>query len=422
MIEQGSPRERRDSATMAREATVAERAKAKGWPDGLLERALAIKTPSRQLDGWLRAEPSPTFLFNVEKTIALFERLASGPYRGRELTGWDGEAFSELWANAPEVVGDWSVTVERAPNAIAQFSLQPGATISVIEKDHTLVACTVWAQSNLLIDGKPVSIHYAQGLRVRDGMRGEGLGDLVRRFPSPALRKPSFGQVMFMRIGNTGMAGFLEAVKFQADSDRPQTIVGVTYLTAREETAPAAGIRPVAETDLAACAALINRTHEGLDLFAPYSADDLKAVLDEGFWGERPAWRPSVYGWNDLFVLEEDGAIVACAGLWDRGRDMRERWRSKEGETRLVEVAAALDIGCAAGREDALAHLLRYLAGLAAAKGRPSLIADLEHLPAVKAGLADLEPRVESRTLEWSPYTPALPATLGECFIDLRYW
>jgi hypothetical protein len=408
--------------TTTTEASLGERANAKGWPEGLLDRAIAIRTPSHQLDGWLRAEPGPTFFFNVEKTIALFERLASGPYRGRELTFWDGEAFSELWANAPEAVGDWWVTVERAPNPVAQFSLQPGATISVIEREHRLVACTVWAQANCLIAGKPISIHYAQGLRVRDDMRGEGLGDLVRRWPSPALRKPSFGQVMFMRIGNAGMAGFLEAVKFQADSDRPQMVVGVTYLAARAEKAPAGGIRRIAEADLAECAALINRTHAGLDLFAPYSADGLKSVLDDGFWGDRPAWRPAVYGWNDLFVLEDAGAIVACAGLWDRGRDMRERWRSKEGETRLVEVAAALDLGCAAGREDALARLLRHLAGLAAEKGRQSLIVDLERLPAVKAELADLEPREESRTLEWSPYAPALPATLGACFIDLRYW
>ncbi len=48
-------------------------------------------------------------------------------------------------------------------------------------------------------------------------MRGEGLGDLVRRYPSPAVRKPSFGQVMYLRLGNANMAGFLEAVMLQAD-------------------------------------------------------------------------------------------------------------------------------------------------------------------------------------------------------------
>jgi hypothetical protein len=407
---------------MSQTDTPQDRAKAKGWPDGLLDRALAIRTPNHELQGWLQAEPNPNFFFHVQKTIEVFERLAAGPYRGRELTFWDEESFGDLWANAPEKVGDdWSVTVERSPNALAQFSLQPGATISVIEKAHVLVACTVWAQANCLIGGKPVSIHYAQGLRVRDGMRGEGLGDLVRRLPSPALRKPSIGQVMFMRIGNANMAGFLEAVKFQAESDRPQKVVGVTYLTARRSEPPA-GLRPVAEVDLAACAALINRTHAGLDLFAPYSADRLKLVLDEGYWGDRAPWRPSVYGWADFFVLEEDGRIVACAGFWDRGRDMREVWRSASGEERRVEVAAALDLGCAEGREAALACLIRNLASLAAEKGRQSLIVDLEHLPAVKAALDDLEPRMESRTLEWSPYAPSLPPTLGECVLDLRYW
>ena len=87
-----------------------------------------------------------------------------------------------------------------------------------------------------------------------------------------------------------------------------------------------------------------------------------------------------------------------------------------------MEVAAALDIGCAEGREDALAALLRYLAALAAERGRQSLCVDLEHQPTVKAKLVDLEPSVEQRTLEWSPYQPDLPRRLGECFIDLRYW
>jgi hypothetical protein len=404
------------------EASLAERAKAKGWPDGLLDRALAINTPAYQLEGWLSAEPNPNFLFNIEKNIALWERLGAGPYRARELTFWDEASFSDLWANAPEPVGDWSVTVERSPNAVAQFGLQPGCTISVIEKDHQIVACTVWAQANTMIGGKPISIHYASGLRVRGGFRGEGLGDLVRRFPSPALRKPSFGQVMYMRIGNAGMSGFLEAVKFQADRERPQQVVGATYLDAKPSPGADAGVRPVAETGLAACAAMINRTHAGLDLFCPYGPERLKSVLDEGFWGDRPPWRPVVYGWKDFFVVEDAGRVVACAGLWDRGRDMREIWHGPNGEQRRVEVAAALDLGCEAGHEAALAQLLRHLAGLAAERGRQSLIADLEHLPTVKAALADLEPRVESRTLEWSPFSPELPQRLGERYLDLRYW
>ena len=301
-------------------------------------------------------------------------------------------------------------------------SLQPGASISVIEVDGELVACTVWSPANCMIGGKPVSIHYAQGLRVRADRRREGLGDLVRAFPSRALQHPTLGQVMYLRIGNANMAGFLEAVKFQANAERPQKVVAVTYLAARPSQAEIAGCVRSNRAIWPQCAELINRTHDGLDLFAPYGAESLRHVLDGGVWGERPPWRAGVYGWADFHVDGGAGRIVACAGLWDRGRDMREVWRSGAGEERRVEVAAVLDLGCEAGREDALARSAAGLRFEAAALGRQMLIADLEHLPEVVAGLADLEPRWKSRTLEWSPYLPALPRTLGECHLDLRYW
>jgi hypothetical protein len=177
---------------MAASKTLTARAKAQGWPDGLVERAQAVTTPSFMLDQWLSRPARPNDLFQIERNIEVFERLAKGPYRARELNSRDIESFSDLWANAPEKVGDWEVTVERSPNPVAQFRLQPGCTISVIEDAGELVACTVWTPANCMIGGAPASIHYAQGLRVRGGRRGEGLGDLVRRYPSRALRtRPS---------------------------------------------------------------------------------------------------------------------------------------------------------------------------------------------------------------------------------------
>src|SRR5690348_3978461 len=137
---------------------IAERARAKGWPEGLAERALAVGTPSGLLENWLNAPPEANILSNIERNLQVNDRLATGPYRARELTGRDIEAFGELWANGPEKAGDWLVTIERSPNPLAQFQLQPGASISVIEGDGQLLACTVWASANCLIAGKPVSI------------------------------------------------------------------------------------------------------------------------------------------------------------------------------------------------------------------------------------------------------------------------
>jgi hypothetical protein len=366
-------------------------AKAKGWPDGLVERAVAVSTPRAWLNGWLQAPASETMLFHIDRSIGVFERLRDGPYRARELTEHDVDAFGDLWAHGPEKVGDWEVTIERGPDPLAQFRLQPGASISVIENDGQLLACTVWASFNTLIEGKPASVHFAQGLRVRSDRRREGLGDLVRRWPTRALQQPTVGQVMYMRIGNANVAGFLEAVKFQGERDRPQKIVGATYL-ASANAAASDRIRVATETDYPRCAELINRTHAGLDLYRPYDAVSLALALDGGYWGQRQGDLPQTYGRTDFHVLEDAaGGIVACAGLWDRGGDMREVWRNTQtSEERRVEVACALDLGCEAGGEAALAELLRDLTAKARGLGRPTLIADLDHLPDVAAALSDL--------------------------------
>jgi hypothetical protein len=88
-------------------ASIVERAKAQGWPEGLAQRAIAVKTPARQLEAWLQAQANPNFLFQIERSVAVFERLAEGPWRARELNARDEEAFQALWANAPEKAGDW---------------------------------------------------------------------------------------------------------------------------------------------------------------------------------------------------------------------------------------------------------------------------------------------------------------------------
>lgn len=395
------------------------RAKARGWPEGLLARALAAHSPSGELE-WLLSPDGPS-LKNVEKTIEVFERLASGPLRARELSGRDLESFSALWANAGEPLGEWEVTVERAPDPMAQFRLQDDVCISVVEDCGAIVACTAWTGLNTVVGGQPGYVICAHSLRVRNDRRREGLGDIVRRFPPRATLRPAIGQFMYVRTANAGMDDFLRSVGFQEDRERPQKEVAVAHFTARETPADPA-VRRVEDKDIDACVALINRTQAGLDLFRPLSAERFRLQLDEGFCGLRPqGWR-SIYGWRDMFVLEEQGRVVACGGLWDRGRDVRERWRSSAGEIQTIEVAALLDFGFEAGREHAMARLVRAMASRAAGLGRGRLIAPLEHLPEVGAMLADLDPREERRILEWTPYMPAAPKALGRTFNDLRYW
>ena len=191
--------------------------------------------------------------------------------------------------------------------------------------------------------------------------------------------------------------------------------------------APDAMIRPVCPDDLPRCVELINRTHAAMDLFRPYSAEYLESILDEGFWGERPRktgnaamdWWESTYGWNDFFVLEEQGRIRACAGLWDRGRDVRERWRRPgTNEERIVAVAALMDFGFEDGAEECMERMIHDFIGRARRLGRDYLAAPIEHLPTLAARMEELNPEPDARSLRWG----IRDLQIARPYVDMRYW
>jgi hypothetical protein len=178
-----------------------------------------------------------------------------------------------------------------------------------------------------------------------------------------------------------------------------------------------AGIRNGKAADAERCAELINRTHVGRDLFKPYTAASLFERLEP--W-QGPAIRRAAYSWDDLYVCERGGEIVVCAGLWDRGRDVRERWRHREnGQERLTTATALLDIGYAEGHADALATLIEHLIGVSHELGRDYLVAPLESLPEVSTLLERLESVPETRYLQWRGEDPPLTAPPH---LDLVYW
>jgi hypothetical protein len=203
------------------------------------------------------------------------------------------------------------------------------------------------------------------------------------------------------------------------DDDVPGTPVTVTKFEAKRASA-IAGVRRGEARDFERCAALINRTHAGRDLFRPYTPGSLFDRLDPDRATDfQPDWTPP-YCLDDFWVLERGGEIVACAGLWDRGRDVRERWRHPEtGAERVVSATNLLDAGYGEGNEDALAALVEHLAGVTHAVGRDHLVAPLETLPEVSALLSTMSSEPETRYLQWRADTPALTAPP---YLDLVYW
>ncbi len=406
-------------------------ARKRGWPDGLLQRALDLRFPRRVLLRWARQDWCDAAY--VQRRLDWHERLTLGSLRGREATLQDNDAFSELWANSPEEIGEWEVITERAPNAFAQFVLQEHVTILVLEERGVLIATCAFATRVVNAGGLRLPVHYGQALRVHKDYRRRGYGDQVRSLGWAAgAARPSVTQFDYMRSQNFAVVGWWQKYSpgfFDDVPEREGDVPGISVTALQYPRRPfegdASGIRKARRGDMARCAGLINRTHRGHDLFRTYNAGFLLERLGDSYWGKHldpwmPADRlPPVYGLDDFYVLEEDGRIVACAGLWDRGRDMRDRWRNtKTGEEKTIETTAALDLGFARGGEEAMARLLSYLIGETERLGRDFLTVPLDPFPAVAELLERYEPVPETRALRWGLREPAItrPHT------DLVYW
>lgn len=405
---------------------------ARGWPEDVLGRALAIHMPQGAIEWWVNHQWAT--IDNIQRQLKSREILQSGTLRAREATWSDTDALADLYANSPEEIGDWEVTVERGPYSFAQFRLQEHVSITVLEDRGVILAATADASRNSVVGGQRTTVHIASAWRVRKESRGKGYSHLLRTIGGPACGWFGWHNYYFVRSQNFGAMGWIKVFLRDAVKDLPEQegdVPGIpvsVHHFAPQTVRRSAGVRPATEADLSACLRLMNRTHKGCDLFRPYTQDFLEERLNDPSWGAKPPFWVPVYGWPDYYVLEEEGRVVACGGLWDKGANVREVWRHKEtGETNTVDCTALMDFGYAVGREDAMVSLIRFFTGKTQELGRSHLTAGIEHLPRLVRAVAALEPKAETRALHWQIYEPeqdmwqAAPEP-ERIYTDVAYW
>ncbi len=415
-------------------ADLLSRAEAAGCPAGLLERALDMRVNRVALDEWLaQGFPTPDA---VDQLVRGEEELAASTLKLRIATWADHDLLADLFAHAPETVGDWEVTVERGPDPFAAFRLQENCYVLVLEDQRVGLGTVAHASRNTLIAGVPAAVHVMSACRVRSGLRGLGLANRLLMAPGLAPGPVGLMTYWYARTGNTSRP-WLDKVAGDF-AERPgewavevagltATVHHLTVPTGADATVgPDPRVRAATPADLPACVELVNRTHHGLDLFRPWSVERFQDRLDQGHWGPRPWFAPSLYGWDDFRVLDDGGTVVACGGLWDRGANLREIWRSNvDGTTLTVDPAALMDFGFAKGADDAMAALIDHHLHTAAGLGRSGLLAALEHHPGVLDRCRAFRPVPDTRSLEVMPFhSPQLAVDLPVTrpYTDLAYW
>jgi hypothetical protein len=407
-------------------------AESRGWPPDLLPRMRGIGWPSWKIQLSLDSQGWPT-LEMLQSQVEAIERLNSG-LQIREATWEDDERLSDLFANSTERLGDWDVTVHRSPNPFAQQRLQGRWHMKLIVEDHGAIASSAYSGRSSIVAGQKISVGWMGGWRVRNSHRKGGYAGLLMNTPGSATNVFGVLSYWYVRLENERANNWIdsrldEMRESGRDSDRLTASVAhidASPVALASLASKASGIRLVAPADIGRCVEMINATHSGLDLFRPYTNDFLEHRLDDLFWGPKPPFIPQVYGWADMWVLEEAGEVMACAGLWDRGRDTREEWFNRvTGEQRIEDTACAMDTGHAPGRADALATLLQHLAQTTSKLGRSSLSVALEFLPEVVAQCSWAAMRMETRKMETMVFSSPevqVNAPVTRPYTDLAYW
>src|SRR5579863_630027 len=237
-------------------------AKERGWPLELTQRVAEMRVPIVELNSWGWTGLS---LEQTAAQLKWYERLTVGDLRGRDAAYTDNDAFSDLWADSPEEIGEWEITVERSPDAFAQFKLQENVHLPVLALGNQLIACCGFSRRNVLIAGRRVSVVYGQALRVRRSARRMGYGDQVRRLGgAPAIARPAIGQYDIMRAQNFAVVSWWQ--KFVPDfwenvpkreGSVPGIPVSVAQFPAQKISEHDAAIRPARREDIAVCVELI---------------------------------------------------------------------------------------------------------------------------------------------------------------------
>jgi hypothetical protein len=287
-----------------------------------------------------------------------------------------------------------------------------------------MVACVSFSLRHTIVGGQRISVRFGQAMRVHQDHRGKAYAHWVRSLPwAIGLNMPTRVQYDYIRAHNMTMerwnSKFMQNIASvpKREGDVPGVPVTVLQFPASGPAGSPAGLRPARAADFARCAELINRTHAGRDLFVPYTPERLTERLSPDVPSGAPA---PPYGIGDFFVIARGGQVAACAGLWDRGRDVREHWRHREsGQERTLSITSLLDMGFAEGAEHDMAALIDHLIRVTAGLGRDFLVAPLEAHPEVAALLEHRAPEPETRYLQWRADSPALSTP---AHLDLVYW
>jgi ribosomal protein S18 acetylase RimI-like enzyme len=283
-------------------------------------------------------------------------------YTIRPATPADNEALIRCELNSPLDLGSVSLRFDRGPDYFAQDRLREHAVVMVAEDGDRIVGIMGGTYHHALVDGRLRTLLYIHQGRIPPEHQRRGIGGAL------AAAVSRWAEEQGAKVDSTYWyiaPSNRRSIAFGSRTSRPWSVDAYLHYVPTESTpSQVIPIRPLGQRDLPRLVELINRTRNRQELFVPYTEESFLARIS----------RSPDYTWRNLYGLEEAGALVAVAGVWDTGRSLRTIEEDHEsGTVRTRSEVTVLDYGFAEGRADAWRTLFLGLLDIGKAWGRTGL-------------------------------------------------
>jgi hypothetical protein len=277
--------------------------------------------------------------------LGIFPRPPGLSYR--PVAPADADALAALELAAPIVTGDVETVYDRSRDYFETERLMGGDAF-VVEREGAIVGLHASVVHPVRIAGRDLQGVYDHRVRVHPAARRGGVSGLAGLASFEALIGRSG-----LRAGPVAPYSFIAAdndaaLRLQPEGRWPEMAERLVIDTA----GPAAtGLgRWATAADADRLVALLNDTHDGEELFCPYSLDSLS---------ERLSRAPNSYSWPSFLISER-----ACVGVWAPKMGVI---RHERGVVTRDVRAFVLDYGCTSdGVGDLVALVSDWRARLAA--------------------------------------------------------
>jgi L-amino acid N-acyltransferase YncA len=244
----------------------------------------------------------------------------------REARAPDNEELQSLQARCPQGTS-LVISAVNTPDFFARAQAYEQARVFVAVEGGEIVSSAACAIRDGLVGGELRRVGYEFQYFTAPERRGRGVARTLRHHIEDYLRQQGVAlSYAFVVEGNSASAHLFEAQGFRPSRDIRAAVV----LAYRPVRVPAHGsIRSARAADYPAVAELLNRTWGRHELYEPISTRGLAELVER-----LPEFDPA-----DLWVLEEDGEVVACLGGWDWSRITRVTVEALPLRLRVLGVA-----------------------------------------------------------------------------------